>query len=397
MTVGGVAGAGLLRLSQPATEPAFVQDPYPFYDRGREGGDLFWWEEYGLPCATSHRAVAALLRDRRLGREAPPEVAPAWPEHVRPFYDVEAHSMLELEPPRHTRLRGLVLRAFTSRRIAAMGPEIEALCDRLIDAFPAGPFDLLDAYGRVIPVVVIARLLGVPEERADDLLGWSNAMVAMYQARRTREIEDRAVAATLAFRGFIEETVRARRKAPGDDLLTHLIAAEEAGERLSTDELVSTCILLLNAGHEATVHTFGNGAKTLLEQGVAAIDEGTVEEVLRFDPPLHMFTRWVYEDVELHGHSFRRGDQVALLLGAANRDPVAYPEPGRFDPAREGPANVAFGGGIHFCVGAPLARLELLIGLRRLWERRPSLKLADAPRYADVFHFHGLERLVVEA
>ncbi len=397
MTVGGVAGAGLLRLSQPATEPAFVQDPYPFYDRGREGGDLFWWEEYGLPCATSHRAVAALLRDRRLGREAPPEVAPAWPEHVRPFYDVEAHSMLELEPPRHTRLRGLVLRAFTSRRIAAMGPEIEALCDRLIDAFPAGSFDLLDAYGRVIPVVVIARLLGVPEERADDLLGWSNAMVAMYQARRTREIEDRAVAATLAFRGFIEETVRARRKAPGDDLLTHLIAAEEAGERLSTDELVSTCILLLNAGHEATVHTFGNGAKTLLEQGVGAIDEGTVEEVLRFDPPLHMFTRWVYEDVELHGHPFRRGDQVALLLGAANRDPVAYPEPGRFDPAREGPANVAFGGGIHFCVGAPLARLELLIGLRRLWERRPSLKLAEAPRYADVFHFHGLERLVVEA
>ena len=387
----------MLRLSQSPTDPAFVQDPYPFYDRAREGGDLFLWEEYGMPCATSHRAVSSLLRDRRLGREAPPEVAPGWPDHVQAFYDVEAHSMLELEPPRHTRLRGLVLRAFTSRRIAAMGPEIVALCDRLIDAFPTGPFDLLDAYGRVIPVVVIARLLGVPEDRADDLLGWSNAMVAMYQARRTREVEDAAVAATLAFRAFVEETIAARRSTPGDDLLTHLIAAEEAGEKLSTDELVTTCILLLNAGHEATVHTMGNGVKTLLEQGGRTIDEGTVEEVLRFDPPLHMFTRWVYEDVELYGHPFRRGDRVALLLGAANRDPVAYPEPGRFDPGRQDPANVAFGSGIHFCVGAPLARLELLIGLRKLWERCPGLRLAGTPHYGDVYHFHGLERLMVEA
>ncbi|EYD75772.1 Cytochrome P-450 hydroxylase [Rubellimicrobium mesophilum DSM 19309] len=333
----------MLRLSQPATDPAFVQDPYPFYDRAREGGDLFFWEDYGLACATSHRAVSALLRDRRLGREAPAEFAPGFPPHTRPFYDIEAHSMLELEPPRHTRLRGLVLRAFTSRRIAAMQPEIEALCERLIEGFPSGPFDLLDAYGRLIPVIVISRLLGVPEERSADLLRWSNAMVAMYQARRTREIEDRAVEAALAFQGFVVETIEARRKRPGGDLLTHLIAAEEAGERLSTDELVTTCILLLNAGHEATVHTMGNGAKALLEHGVRTVDEAAVEEVLRFDPPLHMFTRWVYEDVELYGERFRRGDQVALLLGAANRDPVAYAEPGRFDPWREGPANVSFG------------------------------------------------------
>jgi cytochrome P450 len=387
----------MLRLEQSATDPLFVQDPYPFYDRARAGGDLFFWVDYGLVCATSHRAVAALLRDRRLGREAPEEVAPGFPEHVRPFYDIEAHSMLELEAPRHTRLRGLVLRAFTSRRIGAMEPEIAALCERLIGEFPSGPFDLLDAFGRVIPVVVIARLLGVPTARADDLLRWSNAMVAMYQARRTREVEDRAVVAAVAFREFVIETIEARRRRPGDDLLTHLIAAEEAGEKLSTDELVATCILLLNAGHEATVHTMGNGVKTLLEQGVRSIDEGTVEEVLRFDPPLHMFTRWVYEDLELFGQRFRRGDQVALLLGAANRDPAAYADPGRFDPSRGGPANVAFGGGIHFCVGAPLARLELLVGLRMLFERCPGLRLAEAPHYADVYHFHGLERLMVEA
>ncbi|TNC50760.1 cytochrome P450 [Rubellimicrobium rubrum] len=386
----------MLRLTQSPTEPAFVQDPYAFYDRARESGDLFFWEDYGLVCATSHRAVSTLLRDRRLGREAPAEMAPDHPPHTRPFYDIEAHSMLELEPPRHTRLRGLVLRAFTSRRISALAPEIAVLCNQLIDDFPNGAFDLLDAYGRIIPVVIITRLLGVPEDRAGDLLGWSNAMVAMYQARRSRAIEDAAVDAALAFRGFIADTIAERRMQPGDDLLTHLIAAEEGGDRLSLDELVTTCILLLNAGHEATVHTIGNGVKLLLERDLRSVDAAVVEEILRFDPPLHMFTRWVYEDVELFDHVFRRGDQVSCLLAAANRDPAAYVDPASFQARRQGPANTAFGGGIHFCVGAPLARLELEIGLRSLFERRPRLRLAEPPRYADVYHFHGLERLMVE-
>jgi cytochrome P450 len=304
--------------------------------------------------------------------------------------------MLELEPPRHTRLRGLVLRAFTSRRIASLGPEIEVLCHQLIDRFPSGSFDLLDSYARIIPVVIIARLLGVPETRADDLLIWSNAMVSMYQARRTRAIEDAAIAATAAFTAFLTGYIAQKRLAPVDDLLSELIAAEEAGERLSTDELISTCILLLNAGHEATVHTIGNGIKTLLETGVRGITEPLVEEILRHDPPLHMFTRWVYEDVSLFGHDFRRGDQIACLLGAANRDPAAYPDPARFDPLRPGPANTSFGGGIHFCVGAPLARLELLIGLRVLFERCPALRLVGVPCYGNMYHFHGLERLLVQ-
>lgn len=383
------------RLSQSPTDPAFVQDPYPFYDRARAAGDLFWWEEYGAHCAVSHRAVTAILRDRRLGREVPPEVAQPIPDHVRPFYDIEAHSMLELEPPRHTRLRGLVLRAFTSRRIGGLAPEIEALANDLIDRFPERPFDLIDAFARPIPVIVIARLLGVPEERADDLLAWSNAMVAMYQARRTRAVEDAAVAATLAFRAFIEEHIAVKRRAPADDLISQLIAANADGDRLSTDEMVTTCILLLNAGHEATVHTLGNGARTLMAEGIGEIDEACVEEVLRHDPPLHMFTRWAYEDMTLFGVEVRRGQQVHCLLGAANRDPAAYADPARFDPDRTGPANTSFGGGIHFCVGAPLARLELLIGLRALRRRCPGMTLAEPARYADVYHFHGLERLMV--
>lgn len=388
-------------LNQSPTDDAFVQNPYPFYDRARAAGHLFHWQDYGLICATSAAAVGAILRDRRFGREAPSESRKPIPEHIAPFYAVEAHSMLELEPPRHTRLRSLVLRAFTSRRIAALAPEIEALSNQLVDAFPEGPFDLLRAFATRLPVTIIARLLGVPEERGDDLLAWSNAMVGMYQAGRTRETEDKAVAATEAFVGFMRAYVEERRARPADDLITHLIVAEEAGEKLTTDELITTCILLLNAGHEATVHTIGNGVKSLLEKGYgrSILDadsiERSVEEILRHDPPLHMFTRYAYEDIEISGHTFHRGDQVGCLLAAANRDPGAWEKPGRFDPSRPVKANLAFGAGLHFCVGAPLARLELQIALPILFTRCHDLRLAEMPRYANVFHFHGLERLMV--
>ncbi|MCA0995677.1 cytochrome P450 [Alloyangia pacifica] len=386
------------RFSRSPTDPAFVQDPYPFYDEMRAAGDLAYWDDYAMPCAVSHRAVSALLKDRRFGREVPPEMARDIPAHQAPFYAVEAHSMLELEPPRHTRLRGLVLRAFTSRRIKALGPEIAELAHRLIDEMPEGEVDLLPAFCQPIPVIVIARLLGVPEEMAPQLLRWSADMVGMYQARRDMAMELAAASAATEFSDFLRGYVDERRKAPGDDLLSHLIAAEEDGEKLSTDELITTCILLLNAGHEATVHTMGNGIKTLLEEGVAITEENAapvVEEVLRFDPPLHMFTRFAYEEVEAYGHSFQRGDQVALLLGAANRDPAVWADPARFDPSRAVVTSTSFGGGLHFCVGAPLARLELVTALPILFDRLSGMKLAGVPKYADLYHFHGLEALRV--
>lgn len=383
------------RLTQSPTDPDFVQNPYPFFDRARAGGDLFFWEDYGVPCAVSHRAVSALLKDRRLGREIPVDFREPIPDHLTPFYDVEAHSMLELEPPVHTRLRSQVLRAFTSRRIAGFGPEIAELADSLIDRFPSEPFDLLTQFAQPIPVIIICRLLGVPEDRADDLLRWSNAMVAMYQARRTREIEDAAVAATLEFKAFLTGYIDEKRQRPADDLISELIKAEESGEKLSTDELITTCILLLNAGHEATVHTLGNGVKALIENGITDIDAKTVEEIMRFDPPLHAFSRWAKEDFEAFGHHFKRGDQINCLLGAANRDPEVYENPHKFNALRSGPQHTAFGGGIHFCVGAPLARLELTVALDRLFTRLPQLSLVGTPQYADVYHFHGLERLMV--
>ncbi len=388
-------------LSQSPTDPAFVQNPYPFYETARAAGPFFHWQDYGLVCTGSFAAVSAIFRDRRFGREVPAELASPIPDHLKPFYAVEAHSMLELEPPRHTRLRGLVLRAFTSRRIAALAPEIAALSEELIAGFPDGPFDLLQAFAQPLPVRIIARLLGVPEEMAPDLLRWSNAMVGMYMAGRTRETEDRAAAATEAFVGFMRGYVEERRSRPADDLITHLIAAEAEGERLSTDELITTCILLLNAGHEATVHTIGNGVKALLEHSAppSALDpdqiEPTVEEILRYDPALHMFTRWAYEDVEVMGQRFARGDQVGLLLAAANRDPGPWDCPDRFLPDRPAQPITSFGAGLHFCVGAPLARLELQIALPLLFRRCPGLRLTEPPRYGDVYHFHGLQRLMV--
>jgi len=380
-------------------DPEFVQDPYPFYDRARALGPFFRWQDYDLVCTGNAAAVNAIFRDRRFGRE--PVIPPAVPPHLAPFYAVEAHSMLELEPPRHTRLRNLVLRAFTSRRIAGLAPDVTALATELAEALPAGEVDLLQAFAQPLPVRIIARLLGVPEEMAPDLLRWSNAMVGMYMAGRTRQMEDRATTATGAFVAFLRSYIDERRARPADDLITQLIAAEMEGERLSSDELISTCILLLNAGHEATVHTIGNGVKTLLETGTPpdalapGAVETTVEEILRFDPALHMFTRWAYEEVEVMGQTFRRGDQVGLLLAAANRDPGVWDRPNHFLPGRPAKPHASFGAGLHFCVGAPLARLELKISLPILFQRHPNLRLASAPLYADVYHFHGLQQLLV--
>jgi cytochrome P450 len=259
---------------------------------------------------------------------------------------------------------------------------------------------MIEAFATPIPVILIAELLGVPAEMAPRLLDWSHRMVAMYQFNRTRGVEDQAVAAAEEFTDFLRGYVGERRAAPRDDLISHLIAAEAQGDRLSEEELISTCILLLNAGHEATVHAIGNGVKAILQARLEPADvlaggEGLVEEMLRFDPPLHMFKRYALEDVRLGQAVIRKGEQIGLLLGAANHDPARFAEPERFLPGRERSPHVSFGGGIHFCVGAPLARLELEVAVPILFERLPGLGLEGVPLYGDTYHFHGLRALDV--
>ena len=373
-------------------DPVFYRDPYSAYAALQREMPVFKWEDYGFWCFTRHDDVSAMLRDRRFGREVPDRVIP---EHLTQFYQFEAHSLLELEPPRHTRLRNLVNRAFVSRAIERLRPRLEALVHELIDGIIAkGQAELIADYATPIPVTMIAELLGVPGAMGPQLLQWSHDMVAMYQSRRDRGIEEAAEAATIAFTDFMRGYIADRRKSPGEDLLSDLIAAESQDGKLSEDELITTAILLLNAGHEATVHAMANGIKALLEVGHRGeITAGHVEEVLRYDAPLHLFTRYAKQDVEFAGIKFAKGEQIGLLLGAANRDPQRFPNPNRFDPIRTPNPHVSFGAGIHFCVGAPLARLELEVALPILFARLPGLHIASPPRYRDSYHFHGLEAL----
>ena len=385
-------------------EAQFYENPYPIYHELRQKLPAFKWEQYGYWCFARHEDVNTLLRDRRFGRQilhvaSREELGLAEiPVRLKPFYDFEKHSLLELEPPIHTRLRGLVSRAFLSRQVERLRPKIESLSNQLIDGFETkSEVDLLSAFATPIPIIVICELLGVPTGMSDQLLSWSHDMVAMYMARRDRAVEDAAVKATIAFSEYMRGLVNARRKDLKDDLLSALIRAETEGQKLSESELITTAILILNAGHEATVHSIGNGIKTLLELGIKLpVTESLIEEILRFDAPLHLFTRYALEDLEFAGIKFRKGEEVGLMLGAANRDPIRFSDPDEFIPARDPNPHVSFGAGIHFCIGAPLARLEMLIAFQTLFRRLPKLVLAAAPDYKDVYHFHGLEELRVK-
>jgi cytochrome P450 len=391
------------RASIDAADPAFFQDPYPVYEALREAGPSFYWEEQGRWCFLGAAEVSALLRDRNFGREYL-NAEPPPPGRCPAFDRFQRNSLLEREPPTHTRLRSLVNKAFLGRSIERLRPRITALAHELVDGFAGrGETELLAGYAAPIPVTVIAELLGVPAERAPDLLDWSHRMVAMYQLVRTPQVESSAEAATVEFSDFLREHVRERRLRPGDDLISLLVAAEADGERLSEEELIGTCILLLNAGHEATVHTLGNSVKAILESAAdpAALfaspdaTERAVEECLRYDPPLHLFARYVQADARVGDVELRAGEAVALLYGAANRDPARFADAAGFDPARAVAPAFGFGGGIHFCLGAPLARMELQLSLPVLFQRLRGLRLLERPRYRDGYPFHGLEKLLL--
>jgi len=387
--------------------PDFVQDPYPFYARWRAEHPVFYWRELGHWCFARYDDVGALLRDRRFGRQilhvaTREELGwPETPEHLVPFYRFEDHSLLEVEPPVHTRLRGFINPSFLPRQIERLRPEVERLANELIDGFAAkGSTDLISSFAEPVPVMVIARFLGVPDEMASQILSWSHDMVAMYQARRDRAVEERASAATVEFTAYMRGLLGQRRTEPSDDFLSQLLTArDEDGSSLTEDELVTTAILLLNAGHEATVHSLGNGAQALLRHGKAADfladPVRCSEEMLRFDTPLHMFKRYALEDLEYAGLKLRKGEQIGLLLASANRDERKFPHAAEFLPTRHPNQHVSFGAGIHYCVGAPLARLEMQTALRILFERLPSIRLNGPTRFKDTWHFHALESLPV--
>jgi cytochrome P450 len=379
--------------------------------RLREQTPLFYEKGLERWFVTRHADVRACLRDRRLGRNfrhvgTEEEFAAAEPLDPRrqAFWDTERWSLLWLEPPEHTRIRKLVAAAFTPRSVEAMREPCAELARKLL---PHGRFDLLRDYAQPYSIAVICRLLGVPTDRGRDLLDWSHAMVKMYELDTTEAQAEAATVAAAEFRDYVLELIGERKRAPRDDLVTRLVAAQVDGRRLSDAQIVSTIIVLLNAGHEATVNTLGNGVLALLrhpEQWARLVSDevqpaAAVEELIRWDPPLQLFERWVLEDgVEIRGDAVPRGAKVALLFGAANRDPRAFDDPAGFDVGRGNAAeHIGFGGGIHVCIGAPLARIELEAALRALVERAPGLSLAEEPRRNRAFVIWGLERLELTA
>ena len=361
-------------------------------------------EPTGLLLATTHAAVGQVLRHRGLGR--------VWRDRepagtYEPFNTLHRNQMMENEPPAHTRLRRLVAGAFARGHVERMRARIEAIADELLDrlvASGAGTVDLVAGYAEPLPVAVIAELLGVPPGDRGALRDWSQAIVRMYEYERSADVEQAALRASTEFAAYVRELVERRRDQPGDDLLTDLIAARDEGSRLSEDELVASVVLLLNAGHEASVNAFGNGVVSLLRHRdqLARLTSGdvavpvAVEELLRHDAPLQLFERTATRDVEVAGVPVAAGEKVAALLGSANRDPAVFDRPDRFDVGRDPNPHVGFGMGVHFCLGAPLARMELAISVHRLLNRWPEVRLAAEPVRRDTFVLRGYREIPVQ-
>ncbi|HWH32750.1 MAG TPA: cytochrome P450 [Egibacteraceae bacterium] len=382
-------------------DPAFVRDPYPVYARLRREPGLVRHERGGMWLVARHAEVDAVFRDRRLGRVFEPRTPQ---DFYAPWNLVNVHSMLEMEPPDHTRLRGLVAREFTPRRVEALRAHIGGLVDALLDPIAErGGGDLVAELAEPLPVAVIAELLGFPDSDRHLLRPWSGDIVSLYELEPQRGADERAVRAAREFGGYLRELIAARRREPGPDLFSALVQLTDEGDRLTEDELVATAVLLLNAGHEASVNVMANGVLALLrhpeQMARLAADPSlaptAVEELIRYDSPLSLFTRTALEDVEVGGQALAAGEVVGLLLGAANRDPAAFAEPDRVDVGRKPNNHVGFGAGIHYCLGAPLARVELQEGLARLLGRFPRMALAEEPQPRPTFQFRGYRSLRV--
>jgi cytochrome P450 len=393
------------------TDPGFMQNPYPQLAALQEATPITFYEPTGQWLVTRHELVHAALRDKRMGRAwnhrytaaelGRPEPDERWAD----FAASERWSLLNLEPPDHTRIRSLVAKVFTPKAVNVLRPEVEAVAARVLaPLLERATFDVIVDYAQPYSVEVICNWLGVPATDSRLLLDWSHAIVKMYELDTTDEQRVAANAAARDFISYVESLIADKRRRPDDALVSQLVAVEEEGTRLTADEIVCTVIVLLNAGHEATVNTLGNGMRAFwlhpeqwqrVTSGEVA-PRSAIEEMLRWDAPLQLFERWVLDEgVEIAGQPLRVGDEIAMLFGAANRDPRHFPEPERFDVGRGDATHVGFGGGIHFCVGAPLARLELEASVTEIARHLTRIEAVTEPRYHRAFVIHGLTGLEI--
>ncbi|MGV9275704.1 cytochrome P450 [Streptomyces griseosporeus] len=399
------------RLAFDPWDPAFLADPYPAYAELRARGRVLYYEPTDQWLVPRHADVSALLRERRLGRtylhrfsheefgRTPP------PAEHEPFHTLNDHGMLDLEPPDHTRIRRLVSKAFTPRTVERLKPYVEQLAGDLVARLvEAGRGDLLTDVAEPLPVAVIAEMLGIPDADRPLLRPWSADICGMYELNPSAEAAERAVRASVEFSDYLRDLIGARRREPGDDLISGLIAAHDEGDRLTEQEMISTAVLLLNAGHEATVNAtvngwwalFRNPAQLAALRADHSLVPTAVEELMRYDTPLQLFERWVLDDLEIDGTTIPRGAEIAMLFGSANHDPDVFDAPDRLDLTRRDNPHISFSAGIHYCIGAPLARIELAASMRALLTRAPTLTLAVEPERKPNFVIRGLEGLSVE-
>ena len=367
-----------------------VADPYPFFADERAAHPIAWHESTSRWLVFDHASVSAVQRDRRLGRlwrDREPT------DYLEPFNLLHRNQMMENEPPDHTRLRRPVTAAFNRGHVERLRPRVREIAAELLAEVEGSAFDVIGAYAEPLPVLVIAELLGVPTSHADDLRRWSQAIVRMYEVAPTDDTVAAAVAAAEDFAGLVRELVHERQARPQDDLISDLAAAGG----LTEDEMVASVVLLLNAGHEASVNVFGNGLVALLLRGLRPTADvpAAGEEMLRFDSALQLFERTAMEAVEVGGVTVEPGQKVAVLLGSANRDPAVFGAPDQMRLDRAPNPHVAFGVGVHFCLGAPLARMELAESLAALLAARPGLELVGEPEPRGTFVLRGFRRVLV--
>jgi len=396
----------------PRSEECFL-DPYAIYQELHTVPGPVYWNDYDLWCLTSFEQVDKTLKSADFARLPSHRERATYPPQLQRFAATERYSLLALEAPDHTRLRGSLNRSFVAKEINKLAPVIRQHANDCVDHIIKQVItsndgehanhrraELLQDYATPIPVRVIAGMLGVPFDESQQLLDWSHAMVKVYTLTQNKEDELAADQAAYAFDQRLRALIDEKRRQPANDLISSWIHEHE----LSQEEMICLAILLLNAGHEATVHQLGNAIKLLIEQPEYSAQlfesdkqaDTLVAEALRFDPPLHLFTRYAQRDTEIgHGILLKQNEQIALLLACANRDPKRFEQADEFKPQRKDGATLALGAGTHFCVGAYLSKLELRIALQVLFERLPSIRLESPARYKDSFHFHGLDTLNV--
>ena len=387
-------------------DPTFVSNPYPALKELRAQGQPVWHEGMQIFLAARHSDANDVFRNKSLGRIFK-EKSPEFEWEI--FNWLHADSILDSEPPKHTRLRSLVAKAFNRQKIEGMRPAVGRITDQLLEAIDlkvksGQSFDLIADYAEPLPVKIIADLLGFPESEEHLLRPWSQAIVKMYEVNPSAQHQSEAQLAAQEFADYVRDLAESRKKKPTADLISDLASVEENGEKLNMHELVATCVLLLNAGHEASVNAFGNGMVAalqrpdqvaLLRTNPRAITNTALEEFMRFDAPLHLFERTATVDTEIGGVQIREGQKIAALIGSANRDESVFSAPEAMDLTRDPNPHIGFGAGIHFCIGAPLARLEMSVSLPVLWEKYPTMHLAGEAVRRPTFVLRGYESVAI--